>query len=131
MQVQAELVRRRNVHTGPNGQKRIYSGNNCFSHMVICGECGELYRRVHWNNHGYKSIVWRCISRLEPSRAAMNCTSRTVKEELMQKVTTKAFNQILNDKDGFLRQVQENIAKAITTADTMIPDGIQARLDEL
>lgn len=31
--VQAELVRRRKVHTGPNGQKRIYSGNNCFSQM--------------------------------------------------------------------------------------------------
>ena len=44
MQVQAELVRRRKVHTGPNGQKRIYSGNNCFSQMVVCGECGELYQ---------------------------------------------------------------------------------------
>lgn len=42
MQVQAELVRRRKVHTGPNGQKRIYSGNNCFSQMVVCGECSEL-----------------------------------------------------------------------------------------
>ena len=58
-------------------------------------------------------------------------TSRTVKEELLQKVTTKAFNQILNDKDGFIRQMQENIAIAIMAADTMNPDGIQARLDEL
>ncbi|MEE8723602.1 MAG: recombinase zinc beta ribbon domain-containing protein [Atopobiaceae bacterium] len=131
MQVQAELVRRRKVHTGPNGQKRIYSGNNCFSQMVVCGECGELYRRVHWNNHGCKSIVWRCISRLEPSRAAMNCISRTVKEDLLQEVTVKAFNRILTDSDGFLRQMQENIAKAIMAADTMSPDGIQARLDEL
>lgn len=118
------------VHTGPNGQKRIYSGNNCFSQMVVCGECGELYRRVHWNNHGRKSIVWRCISRLEPSRAAMNCISRTVKEYLLQEVTVKAFNRVLTDSDGFLRQMQENIAKAIMAADTMSPDGIQARLDE-
>lgn len=99
--------------------------------MVVCGECGELYRRVHWNNHGCKSIVWRCISRLEPSRAAMNCISRTVKEDLLQEVTVKAFNRILTDSDGFLRQMQENIAKAIMAADTMSPDGIQARLDEL
>lgn len=102
-----------------------------FSQIVVCGECGELYRRVHWNNHGCKSIVWRCISRLEPSRAAMNCISRTVKEDLLQEVTVKAFNQILTDSDGFLRQMQENIAKAIMAADTMSPDGIQARLDEL
>ena len=99
--------------------------------MVVCGECGELYRRVHWNNHGCKSIVWRCISRLEPSRAAMNCTSRTVKEDLLQEVTVKAFNRIPTDSDGFIRQMQENIAKAIMDADTMSPDGIQARLDEL
>ena len=131
MQVQAELVRRRKVHTGPNGRKRIYSGNNCFSHIIVCGQCGELYRRVHWNNHGCKSIVWRCISRLEPSRAAMNCTSRTVAEDLLQEVTGKAFNRILTDSDGFIRQMQENIAKAIMAADTMSPDGIQARLDEL
>lgn len=131
MQVQAELVRRRKVHTGSNGQKRIYSGNNCFSQIIVCGECNELYRRVHWNNHGCKSIVWRCISRLEPSRAVMNCTSRTVKEDLLQEVTVKAFNRILTDSDGFLRQMQENIAKAIIAADTMSPDGIQARLDEL
>lgn len=111
--------------------KRIYSGNNCFSQTVVCGECGELYRRVHWNNHGCKNIVWRCISRLEPSRAAMNCTSRTVKEELLQDVMVKAFNRMLNNWDGFIRQMHENIAKAITTADTMSPDGIQARLDKL
>ena len=49
----------------------------------------------------------------------------------MQEVTVKAFDRILTDSDGFIRQMQENIAKAITTADTMSPDGIQARLDEL
>ena len=61
----------------------------------------------------------------------MNCTSRTVKEDLLQEVTVKAFNRIPTDSDGFIRQMQENIAKAIMDADTMSPDGIQARLDEL
>lgn len=49
----------------------------------------------------------------------------------MQEVTVKAFNRILTDSDGFLQRMQENIAKAIINADTMSPDGIQARLDEL
>ena len=48
MQVQEELIRRRNVHRSPSGKKRIYSGNNCFSQIIVCGECGDLYRRVHW-----------------------------------------------------------------------------------
>ena len=61
----------------------------------------------------------------------MKRSSRTVKEDLLQEVTVKTFNRILTDSDDFLRQMQENIAKAITTADTMSPDGIQARLDKL
>ena len=57
MQVQEELVRRRCVHLSKNGKKRSFSSNHCFSNMVICGNCGEVFRRVHWNNRGKKSIV--------------------------------------------------------------------------
>ncbi len=48
-------------------KKRVYSGNNCFSQIIVCGECGDLYRRVHWYIHGKTAIVWRFISRLDPS----------------------------------------------------------------
>lgn len=57
LQVQEELVRRRVVKTSANGKKRSYSCNHCFSQIVICGECGEMFRRLHWNNRGVKSIV--------------------------------------------------------------------------
>jgi site-specific DNA recombinase len=131
MQVQAELVRRRAVHISPSGKKRSFSCNHCFAQMIFCGECGELYRRVHWNNHGCKSVVWRCISRLEPTSADMNCTNRTVNETVLQDVTVKALNQILTDKGTFLKALQENIARAVVSADTLSPDGIQNRLEEL
>ena len=131
MQVQAELVRRRVVHVSPTGKKRSFSCNHCFAQMVFCGDCGELYRRGHWNNHGCKSIVWRCISRLEPGSADTNCTNRTVNELLLQEVTVTAINQILTERGTFLKQLQANIAKAVVSADTLSPDGIQARLEEL
>ena len=131
MQVQAELIRRRVVHVSPTGKKRSFSCNHCFAQMVFCGDCGELYRRVHWNNHGCKSIVWRCISRLEPGSADTNCTNRTVNELLLQEVTVTAINQILTERGTFLKQLQANIAKAVVSADTLSPDGIQARLEEL
>ena len=61
----------------------------------------------------------------------MNCTNRTVNELLLQEVTVKAINQILTESDTFLKQLQTNIAKAVVSADTLSPDGIQARLEEL
>ena len=47
MKVQEELVRRRVVKTSANGKKRSYSCNHCFAQIVICGECGEMFRRIH------------------------------------------------------------------------------------
>lgn len=131
MQVQEEIVRRRLRGASPSGQKRTYSCNHCFSQMIVCGECGEFYRRVHWNNHGCKSIVWRCISRLQPSYAEQSCTNRTVNEEVLKNVAVKAINRILSDKKTFLQALQENIVKAVVAADTLSPDGIHARLEEL
>lgn len=131
MQVQAELVRRRNVHAAKSGKKRRFSGNNCFSQIVCCGECGELYRRIHWNNRGKKSIVWRCISRLEPSSAKGNCTNRTVNEELLKEVALKAINRLCKDSDSFIKQMQENVAKAVLNTGTLSPEGIDKRLEEL
>lgn len=43
MKVQEELVRRRNVQASPSGKKRMYSCTHCFSQMVVCGSCGEVF----------------------------------------------------------------------------------------
>ena len=64
-QVQEEVIRRRIVHTSPNGKNRTISNTHGFSNMITCGGCGDFFRRIHWNNRGKKSVVWRCIIRLE------------------------------------------------------------------
>jgi site-specific DNA recombinase len=78
MKVQEELIRRRIVHTGPSGKKRVFSSKNCLSNISFCSTCGEIYRRIHWYNRGKKSIVWRCASRLE--NTGLFCDARTVPE---------------------------------------------------
>ena len=120
MRVQEELVRRRIVKTSANGKKRSYSCNHCFSQIVVCGECGELFRRIHWNNRGCKSIVWRCISRLEPT--GQECHARTVNETILENVVLAAINELLGDKPGYQEQLQQNIAVAIRSASTGTED---------
>ena len=99
LQVQEELVRRRVVKTSANGKKRSYSCNHCFAQIVICGECCEMFRRIHWNNRGCKSIVWRCISRLEPP--GQECHARTVNETVLENVVVQAINTLLGDKSTY------------------------------
>ena len=129
LQVQEELVRRRVVKTSANGKKRSYSCNHCFAQIVICGECGEMFRRIHWNNRGCKSIVWRCISRLEPT--GQECHARIVNEMVLENVVVQAINTLLGDKSAYQTQLQQNIAKVIRSAQQNTADGIDGRLQVL
>ena len=127
--VQEELVRRRVVHTSNNGKRHCYSCKHCFSQIVICGECGEFFRRVHWNNRGCKSIVWRCCSRLEAT--GHPCHSRTVNETLLEQVVIDAINRVLCQKDDFLQTLRANIATVVLQGDVLSPEVIDERLSKL
>lgn len=52
LMVQQEMVRRANLTSGKDGKKRIYSGKYAFSGIVSCEHCGDIYRRITWNNRG-------------------------------------------------------------------------------
>lgn len=129
MQVQEELIRRRIVHTSPNGKTRTFSSNHCFSQIVICGNCGEVFRRVHWNNRGKKSIVWRCVSRLE--NTGLFCDARTVLESTIEQVLVTAINNTLSGKDTFLTTLQNNITTVLSKENDQTLTDIDNRLEEL
>lgn len=129
MLVQEELVRRRVVKTSANGKKRSYSCNHCFSQIIICGDCGEMFRRIHWNNRGCKSIVWRCIGKLEPT--GLECHAKTINELDLQEIVLTALNELLGDKSKYQKQLQQNIASVIRASAAITTDGIDEKLMEL
>ena len=129
MQVQEEMVRRANLRGGKGGKKRVYSSKYALSSIVYCGQCGDIYRRVHWNNRGKKSIVWRCVSRLE--NTGLTCHSRTVLEDMIGLATVDAINKLIGQKDGFLTILKENIETVISETDNNIVSEIDKKLEEL
>ncbi len=129
MQVQEEMVRRANLRGGKGCKKRVYSSKYALSSIVYCGHCGDIYRRVHWNNRGYKSIVWRCVSRLEEKGS--ECTAPTINEETLQKAVVKAINELLANKDPFLKVLQKNIATVFNGENDNATDDIDSKLEEL
>ena len=100
MMVQEEMVRRVNLRGNKSGKKRAYSSKYALSSIVYCGECGEIYRRVHWNNRCCRSIVWRCVTRLEEKGS--DCSSQTVNEETLKDAVVKEINKVLCSKGTFL-----------------------------
>ena len=129
MQVQEEMVRRANLRGGKDGKKRVYSSKYALSSIVYCGQCGDIYRRVHWNNRGYKSIVWRCVSRLEEKGS--ECTAPTINEETLQTAVVKTINELLANKEPFLQALQKNIATILNEENDNATNDIDSKLEEL
>ena len=127
MQVQEEMVRRGNLNSG--NKKRVYSSKYALSGIVYCGKCGDIYRRIAWNNRGKRSIVWRCVSRVEhgPSK----CDAPTILESELQAAVVKAINLVLGDRDRMLRVLQENIETVLGQENESEIVGIDIQLEEL
>ena len=111
LKVQEEIARRANLTKGTTKRKRIYSGRYALSGIVFCAHCGDIFRRIKWNNRGCKSTVWRCVSRVE--KDGPDCTARTVHEELLHEVVIKAINEAFREKKAILPLLRENIESSL------------------
>ena len=127
LQVQEEMVRRSSIHL-KNGRKLTYSSNHCFSQRIRCGKCGEIFRRIHWNNRGKKSIVWRCVNRVDNTG---KCDARTISESALEQVCLTAINQVLCEKKDFLTMLQHNIETVLSHNNDKTLAAIDIRLEEL
>lgn len=87
-QVQEEMVRRANRVSGIEGKKkRVYSSKYTLSSVCICSRCGDIYRRIAWNNRGKRSNVWRCCTRVKDGPKA--CDAPTVQDQNFRKQRSK------------------------------------------
>lgn len=124
MRVQEETVRRANLHSGEKRKKRVYSSKYALSSIVYCPKCGDIYRRIAWNNRGKHSTVWRCCTRVEYGPSA--CDAPTIQESELQ-----AINMTLGNRENMMAALQENVEAVIQQEDESSVEGIEAKLEEL
>ena len=129
MQVQEEMIRRANLHSGTGRKKRVYSSKYALSSIVYCSKCGEIYRRIAWNNRGKHSTVWRCCTRVEHGPTA--CDAPTIQESDLQAAVVQALNLALGNRENMIATLQENVETVIRQEDETSSEGIEAKLLEL
>lgn len=129
MQVQEEMIRRANLHSGQNRKKRVYSSKYALSSIVYCSKCGEIYRRVVWNNRGKKSVVWRCCTRMEEGLGT--CDADAIHESELQSLVVRAINRTLARKGAVNVSLQKNIESVLSGGDGIPLDEIDGRLEGL
>lgn len=110
-------------------KKRVYSSKYALYSMVYCSKCGEIYRRVVWNNKGKKSVVWRCCTRMENGPGA--CNADAIHESELQNLTVRAINMALAKKDTMNETLQKNVEAVLTGVEGIPLDEIESRLEQL
>lgn len=76
--------------------------------VLICGECGQGYRRVTWARNGKKKIVWRCSNCLKNGKR--NCQkSESIEEKVLHSAIMKAIDQAIEDAEELIRTDRDNI----------------------
>jgi len=111
LKAQEEIARRANLTNGTTKHKRVYSGRYALSGIVFCAHCGDIFRRIKWNNRGCKSTVWRCVSRVD--KDGPDCSARTVNEKHLKEVVMEAINEAFREKDAILPLLIENIESSL------------------
>lgn len=129
MQVQEEMLRRANLHSGEKRKKRVYSSKYALSSIVYCPKCGDIYRRVAWNNRGKTSVVWRCVSRVEHGPSC--CDAPTIQETELQNAVVRAINMALGGREEMLAALEENIAMVFALEDENSMESIDFKLEKL
>lgn len=127
MSVQEEMARR-SSERDMNGKRQGFSANHAFSHIVTCECCGEHFRRLHWNNRGKKTIVWRCKTRLEDKT---RCSARTVSEDTLQEAFVEAINEMLDNSDEYLKKLESNLKTAVSLANPQSAEALAERMRQL
>ena len=101
---------------------RVYSSKYALSSIVYCPKCGEIYRRIAWNNRGKHSTVWRCCTRVE--HGPKGCDAPTIQESVLQNGVSKAINEVFGNSSAFLPILEENMQ-------TVIGNDVESRLAEI
>lgn len=129
IQVQEKMVRRANLHSGAKRKKRVYSSKYALSSIVYCSKCGDIYRRIAWNDRGKHSTVWRCCTRVE--HGPKKCDAPTIQESDLQDAVVKVIQEVLGGEDVFLSVLEENIREVLERESGQQIEEIDHRLKEL
>ena len=89
-----------------------YSSQYVLSDIMICQECGQMYRRQVWKNNEVKKPVWRCNSRLKSG--TKRCKhSPTLEEKVLHGAIMEAINSVVENDGEFVDAFRENVIRIL------------------
>lgn len=130
-QVQKEKQRRAKMKGYKKENAHRYTSKYPFSGKIICGNCGNIYKRRTWNsNNASKKIVWQCKTYVTDGKDA--CDAKAVDDAVLQEAFVRVFNRMKEDKGNFIKMLNQNIEKVLRKkADEAKAEKVDAKIEQL
>ena len=129
--VQDEKERRALLKGNLVGDRHKYSNKYPFSGKVFCGQCGNIFKRRHWNStNSSKKIVWQCKTYIVDGKDA--CGAKAVDEKTLMDMFLQMFNNLYENKLSFIKTLTENIEMIILQRPNIKEtEALDKRIEEL
>lgn len=112
--VQQEFKKRNELRAARQTGKGKYSGKYLFSGLIICGECGETYRR---HQQYYKTKIYNIwVCKRHENTGKNSCPAKPIRETALEQGFVRALNEVIENKEELLKNLQT--AAVITIDDS-------------
>ncbi|MFV0484864.1 MAG: recombinase zinc beta ribbon domain-containing protein, partial [Candidatus Saccharimonadales bacterium] len=90
------------------------SNSSPFAAKIICGECGGFYGSKVWHSADqYRTHIWQCNRKYKDKTF---CSTPHIREDVFKQDFIEAFNQILGDKEPYIRRFEELLPSLADTS---------------
>ena len=137
--VQEELKRRGEIRGYSKNNQGRFSSKYAFSKKIVCGECGEYYRRHAQKVKGVYQATWVCATHKLQGRQGCSqkfLTEKSIEEafiavavellgdmsEIREKLNHNIISSLSNDTDEKLIAITESIAAAQSEMLSLVKD---------
>ena len=114
--VQSEMVRRsskRKTSDFAITNLGKYSGKYALSELLVCGECGSLYKRKTWTKGEEKRVYWRCQNRIE--HGSKYCKkSKGIEEKRLQEAICRALRKMVEESASVISLIKADLAYGLS-----------------
>lgn len=121
------LIQQRAAEKGIRSGSTKYLNRYSFSGKLICGECGNTFkRRIHYSK-ARNYIAWCCQTHL---RNKMKCSMRFIRDDTVQQAFLRMVNKLIFSRNQLLRPYVQAIKNNLSDGALQRIQTLQSHLTE-
>jgi len=104
------ILQQRRLEKGNTGESNKYQKRYAFSGKIICGACGNTFKRkINTKAKDTKYVGWVCNTHIDTNTNGQDCSMLFIKEEQIKEAFVVMMNKLYTNRSRILQPLLENL----------------------